>query len=378
MDTPDNSMFSRRRFLKGTALGIGVSLTPGLLAACGSSNAKNSAASGASSSAPVSSAPTSGASAAASAASKAGSGQVKKYRLATVNPVTDPWVQAAQKFADLVNSRTNGAVQIVVYPNSQLGAEKVFEESVGLGAVDFAIGSPGVLTNFDPKIGLFDLPYLFKSYKQSNAVMNGPVGDSVFESLRGKAGIRVLASGAQGLRDVVTGKKVINSLKDLRGLTIRIPDAVTYVNCFKDLGAQPNTMAFSQVYTSLRTGVIDGAEGVPSIFENSKFYETAKHIAVTNHILATLQLIVSDKVFQKMDADTQKIVTEAAKEAWADADAQAQSGNESDLTKLQSQGMTITKPDLAPFIAAVSPYVDQWAGQNGAKDLIDQVRNTPA
>jgi tripartite ATP-independent transporter DctP family solute receptor len=229
------------------------------------------------------------------------------------------------------------------------------------------------MTNFDPKIGVFDMPFMFRDYAQANAVMDGPIGAEVFDSLRTKAGIRVLASGAQGFRYVLT-KKPVNAIGDLKNVKIRVPEAETFLKTFQLIGANPVSLPWGETYMATKSGVVDGLEGVPEVLVNFKMYEVAKNAARTNHILATLQLMVSEKSFQALPPDQQKVVEAAAKEAWnAQRDA-AQKGNEQAEAQLAKLGVAFTSPDLKPFQAAVKPFWTAWATKTGSTDIIDSIQ----
>lgn len=297
----------------------------------------------------------------------------KTLRFGHMWPASSGWGQAAQKFADIVRDKSGGKLEIKVYPDGQLGSERENFEGLTVGNLDVTFGGPGVMTNFDPKIGVFDMPFMFRDYAQANAVMDGPIGAQVFESLRTKAGIRVLASGAQGFRYVLT-KKPVNTMGDLKNVKIRVPEAETFLKTFQLIGANPVSVPWGETYMATQSGVVDGLEGVPEVLVNFKMFEVAKSAAKTNHILATLQLMISDKTYAALPPDQQKIIAEAAKEAWnAQRDA-AQKGNEQAEAQLAKLGVTFTTPDLKPFQTAVKPFWTAWAAKTGSTEIIDSIQ----
>jgi tripartite ATP-independent transporter DctP family solute receptor len=300
--------------------------------------------------------------------------QTKELRFGHMWPADSGWGQASQKFADLVKEKTDGALTITVYPNGELGGEREMFEGLSLGNLDFTFGGAGVLTNFDPKIGIFDMPFLFRDYAHANAVMDGPIGSGVFESLRATAGIRVLASGAQGFRYIMTASKPINSMQDLSGIKIRVPEATTFLETFRLVGANPVSIPWGETYLAVQSGVADGLEGVPEVLMNFKMYEVGKHVARTNHILATLQLLASDQVYASLSAEHQRAVQEAATEAWhAQRDA-AQQQNEQAEKDLEGLGVAFTTPDLEPFREAVRPLWNEWAESAGAQEQLAAIQ----
>jgi tripartite ATP-independent transporter DctP family solute receptor len=289
-------------------------------------------------------------------------------------PPDSGWGAAAQKFADLVQERTGGRYEVKVFPQGQLGNERELEEGLQIGNLDFTFGGPGVLTNFDPLIGVFDLPFLFESYEQANEVMDGPIGAQAFDSLRENAGIRVLASGAQGFRYVLTKDQPIETISDIEGVKIRVPEAETFLEAFRLIGANPVPIPWGETYTGMQTGVVDGLEGVPEVLQNFKMYEVGKNVARTGHVLATLQLLVSEQIYQGLPDDVKQIVDEAAREAWHAQREAAQAGNVEAEAALEQLGVVFTDPPVAPFQEAVRPYWDEWGQRNNATDLVAAIR----
>jgi tripartite ATP-independent transporter DctP family solute receptor len=296
------------------------------------------------------------------------------YRVGHVFPPSNIWAKAVVKFADLVGRRTGGAIEVKVFPGSQLGQEREIDEGLQLGNIDFSLTSPALLGGFEPTAGLFDLAYLFRDYDHANKVMDGAVGAEIWINLRATAGIRILASGAQGFKHVLTRERRINDVGDLRGLKIRIPGGDTYIRPFQLLGANPVALSFAEVYTAMKTGVIDGQDGVPSIFLSAKMYEVGKYMAHTSHILGTVQLAASEKTYRNMPANVQQVVRDAAREAWVEARTAALKDNEDSEKSLQKLGLTFTSPNLDAFRSAVRPWWSEWGNKNHAMDLVEKAQ----
>jgi tripartite ATP-independent transporter DctP family solute receptor len=298
----------------------------------------------------------------------------RTLRFGHIWPPEGGWGGAAQRFADLVSQRTGGRIEVKVFPSSQLGNERELEEGLQIGNVDFTFGGPGVLTNFDHTIGVFDMPFLFRDYTHANRVMDGPVGQQVWDSLRSRAGIRVLGSGAQGFRYVLTRTKPARSLDDLKGLKIRVPEAETFLRTFRLIGANPVAVPWGETYLALKNGVVDGMEGVPDVILNHKMFEAGKYIAKTGHIMATLQLLVSEKTYQSLPPEVRKAIDDTGREVWRAQRAAAQADNEKAEAELAAKGLTFTSIDLAPFQAAVRPLWDEWAKKTGTAALLEAVQ----
>lgn len=297
----------------------------------------------------------------------------KTLRFGHMWPAASVWGKGAQRFADLVGEKTSGRYAVRVYPDGQLGGERDMEEGLGVGNLDCTFGGSDVLTQFEPKMGIFAMPFLFPDYAHANAIMDGPIGKQVFDALRTRAGIRVIGSGAQGFRYILT-KKPINSMADLKDLKIRVPESDTMLKLFRALGANPVSVPWTQTYMSAKSGVIDGLEGVPEVLLDFKMYEVGNYVAKTGHILATLQLLVSDKMYQGLPPDIQKVIDEAGREAWDEARTAAQAGNEAAVGKMASLGEQFTTPDLADFKAAVRPFLADWAKSTGSTELLDSIQ----
>lgn len=298
----------------------------------------------------------------------------RTLRFGHIWPPEGGWGGAAQRFAELVSQRTGGKIAVKVFPASQLGNERELEEGLQIGNVDFTFGGPGVLTNFDPAIGIFDMPFMFRDYPHANRVMDGPIGQQVWDSLRTKAGIRVLGSGAQGFRYVLTRSRPVKSIEDLKGLKIRTPEAETFLRTFRLLGANPVGVPWGETYLAVKSGVVDGLEGVPDVILNHKMFEVGKYVAKTGHIMATLQLMVSEKTYQSLPPDVRKVIDETGLEVWRAQRAAAQADNEKAEAELVRKGLEFATVDLKPFQGAVRPFWDEWAKKTGMTGIIDDIQ----
>jgi tripartite ATP-independent transporter DctP family solute receptor len=300
--------------------------------------------------------------------------QTRTLRFGTIWQPTGIWADGVTDFAAAVKNRTNGALDVKVFPSSQLGNERELEEGLQLGNLDFTFGGPGVLTNFDPKIGIFDMPFMFRDYAHANRVMDGPIGKEVWDSMRTKANIRILGSGAQGFRYVLTSNRAIKSLDDMKGQKIRTPEAETFLRTFRLLGANPVGVPFGETYLAIKNGVVDGMEGVPDIMFNGKFYEVGKYVAKTGHIMATLQIMVGEKTYQSLSADHRKIVEEEAAAAWLKQRQAAQVSNQKAESELAAKGCELTTVDGPAFQKAVAPLWDEWAKKTGMEKIVEAIQ----
>lgn len=274
----------------------------------------------------------------------------------------------AKKFSELVLQKTNGQVRIDTYPGGQLGGDRDMFEGLQMGTIEFAIEGP--IDSFLPITSVVNLPYLFKNSDHVYKFLDGPLGKQVFSGLE-KMGIHHLAEMENGWR-LITSNKPINSLADLKGMKIRVPESPVFRDTFTALGASPVPIAFTELYSALQQGVVDGQENPIFHIMTQRFYEVQKYTALTRHIYMNAPLLVSMKFWQKLTPEQQKAIEEAAVEATQYQRQVAQMKESELLEQLKSKGVKITQPDLEPFRQAVKPVQEAWGKQHG-QDLLQQI-----
>ena len=221
-----------------------------------------------------------------------------------------------KKMADLVRERTNGEIDIQVFPASQLGSEQEILEGVALGSIHMFEGSAGSLGRFLPQIEAFACPFLWKSPQSLVKVARSPLADELSKELVTKRGMRILDQGwIFGIRQLTTTKTPVRVPADLNGLKIRVqPDAI-YLATVKAMGGAPTPIAANEVYTALQTGVADGQENPMSNIRQRKLYEVQKQLMLTGHITQNQVLVINEAVFQKLTPAQRDIIAQAAHEA---------------------------------------------------------------
>jgi len=286
-------------------------------------------------------------------------------------PTTNPRHITAEKYANWVSEQTNGKVRIDLYPAEMLGSDKQMTEAAVLGTQDMVITAQGIAATYEPKLSAVELPFLFSSPEKVGNVLDGPVGEELAKDLPSK-GIRLLAYWENGLRHITNSKKPIEKPEDLKGLKIRTPENKMTLSIFQTLGANPAPLAFPELYLALSQGVFDGQENPITNIHSSKFYEVQKYISITNHKYESCPLIISEKTWEKLPEDVQKVLKEGAvkfaqehRKMVVDSEAQL-------LTDLEAKGMKVSKPDLKPFQDATKPVYTEWEATLG-KELIDKV-----
>jgi C4-dicarboxylate-binding protein DctP len=255
-----------------------------------------------------------------------------------------PKGKAAEKFKELAEAATKGRVKIEVYANSTLYKDKEELEALQLGAVQILAPS---MAKFGPlgvkEFELFDFPYLFTDQQSLERVTNGPVGREMLKRLESK-GLIGLSFWDNGFK-IMSSNRTMHSPTDLKGLKLRIQASKVLDEQMRVLGANPQVMAFSEVYQALQTGVVDGLENVPSNLYTQKMHEVQKHMTVTNHGYIGYAVVVNKKFWEKLPADVRSQLDGAMKEATEYANKIAQQENEAALDAIRKSGkVTVYMP----------------------------------
>ena len=214
------------------------------------------------------------------------------------------------KFAELVAKKTNGNVEIKVFPADQLGKQRQLVEGAQLGTVDMVLTSDTLLSSFEPTVGVLNLPFLFKDMNQVSAVLDGPVGKKLDDALS-KKGLVVIGWWENGFRHITNSRQPINTPADLKGLKIRTPESNVVLETFNAYGASATPMSFGELYSALQLKTVDGQENPTTHVLSQKYYEVQKYLTLTNHILVAEPLVMSAKVYKTLPAEYQKALLEA-------------------------------------------------------------------
>lgn len=275
--------------------------------------------------------------------------------------------KAAELFAKEVKEKSGGKIEVSLYPSSQLGDDRAMLKQLKDGALDFTFAESARFQLFYPEAAVFALPYVITDYGVAQkALHDTQFGQELIQKMDKDLGVTLLAQAYNGTRQT-TANRAINSIEDMKGLKLRVPNAATNLAYAKYVGASPTPMAFSEVYLALQTNAVDGQENPLATVQAQKFYEVQKYLAITNHILNDQLYLVSSETFQDLPEDLQKVVKEAAEDA-AKYHTQLFIDGEKDLVSFfEKQGMTVTHPDLAPFKAAMKPYYEEFVKETGAK-----------
>ncbi|CAK7016797.1 MAG: Solute-binding protein [Desulfovibrio sp.] len=277
----------------------------------------------------------------------------------TVNE-QDSFQVAALKFAELVKERTNGAYVVEIYPNAALGDERTMLEGMQMGTMDMGLITSGPFVNFVPDFGVLDMPFLFKNNAHAYAVFDGPIGQGILAKLD-TVGIKGLAYAERGFRNLTNSVRPVKTAADIKGLKVRVMENEVYTNTFKALGVNAVPMAWTETLTALQQGTIEGQENPVSVIHAFKLWESQKHVTMTRHAYAAAIFTMSKRVYDKMPADVQKIVKDAAQEA-AEYERKWVADNEAgQIADLKKNGMEIIEdPDIESFKSGVQSVYDKY------------------
>jgi tripartite ATP-independent transporter DctP family solute receptor len=256
----------------------------------------------------------------------------------------------AEKFAELAEAATGGAVRMRLFASNTLGQEREIVQQVQEGLVDFMVSGSAIWGSVAPRLQLLDFPFLWRDWDHVHHMVDGPLGSEVADYLAAAVRMRPLAWGDSfGFRQVVTRSREIREPRDFAGLKIRTIQSAIYVKAIELMGASPTPMAFGEVYTSLQTGVIDGYEHDASTTLQQRFYEVANVMTRTRHIAGVLGLWASTLTLDSLPGDVRTALEQAAREA---AEFQRTAGPREEAaaaTELATQGMRIHDFDNTPF-----------------------------
>lgn len=287
------------------------------------------------------------------------SDEVVELKLGHIQSENDLWNDGAKKFKEEVEAKSNGKIKITIFPNSTLGGDRDMAEGMQIGTVDFSLIA-GVLGNFEPSMQLLELPYLFSSEEEFKNVIHGEVGNEIASRVLKSSNIRILNYWDRGPRQV-TSNKPINSLADIKGLKIRLPEIKAMVETWKAMGASPTTMAWNEVYTGLQQNVIEAEENPVPFIYSGKIHEVQKYLAMTNHKYEYVTLSMSEKTYSKLTPEQQKIITDAAQVATDYENTLVKEKTNEILETMKSEGLQVTTPDTAEFAAAAKQAHEAFA-----------------
>lgn len=279
----------------------------------------------------------------------------------------------AEQIAQEVEEQTDGRIVIDVFGGGQLGGLKENTDGINSGTIDLAWVDSGSLQTFNPKAGVFALPFMFDSFEHVGRAVDGDVGEAFKEAILEKTNIRLMGVGYAGFR-YFASTTPINSVDDMKLLKIRVPEIPLYVNTMRALGASPTPIPWGEIYTSLQTGVVEACEGAPKDLYNSKVHEVTEYLIPTGHIFTDSCLIMNENSFQRLSNTDKEILASVIKANLEIQRAGASKLNEDAVEKmLEEGGMTLLDIDKSAFVEKVAPVWDEFNSKYDAAQFIDAI-----
>jgi tripartite ATP-independent transporter DctP family solute receptor len=294
-------------------------------------------------------------------------------RSSDTHPDGYPTVEAVKYFGDLIKERTDGRYSVEVYHSAQLGQEADTIEQVRSGVIDLNRVSMAPWNSLVPLTMIPSLPYLFTSPDHARKVMASEIGDEIAKGFE-QHGVVVIAYYDGGSRSFYNSKKPVNTIADLAGLKFRVIQSDVFVDMVGALGATATPMPYGEVYSSIETGVIDGAENNFPSYESAKHFEVAKNYSLDEHTIVPEVFVMSKMAWDKLSDEDKAIFRQAGKESmekqWELWDARVAESRKI----VEDAGSQITTPDKQPFIDAMKPVYEKYVNTPELKDLVARIQ----
>ena len=284
---------------------------------------------------------------------------------------------SANEFAKLANAKLGSKGKVATFGSSQLGSDKEMMQKLLLGTLDFTLPST-VMSSVVDEFGLFEMPYIVK-YRAHMGRVEKEVLWPKLQPLAEKKGYRMLAVWENGFRHITNSKRPIKIPADLQGLKLRVPEGKWRVKMFQAYGANPSPMKFSEVFTALQTGTMDGQENPFAQIYSAKFQEVQKYLSLTGHVYTPAYVVVGIKRWESLPADVRAPLEAAAKETQAFVYKEAARLDNDLLDKIKKAGVQVNEPDKDAFVKASAAIYEEFGRDvKGAKELIDHVQKLRA
>lgn len=314
---------------------------------------------------------------------EASSGETKTIRAGIGLNDDHPQYLGLLEFKEIVEERTNGEIVVETYHSGQLGDDRSMTEALQLGSQEVTIPSTAPLANFVPEFSIFDFPFLFPNEDVADQVLDGEVGQDILAMLE-EQDLVGLAYWENGFRNVSNSERPIESAEDFNGLKLRTMENDLHLDAFRALGANPTPMAFTELFTALQQGTVDGQENPFATIYLSNFYEVQDYVSDTKHIYSPFVFLMSKSFYDGLTEEQQTIVREAAVEAGQTERELNREANAEYIEALQEEGMTYTEisdENRAEMQELIQPVIDEYAAEIGDEtvqrvyDAIEEAQN---
>ena len=289
------------------------------------------------------------------------------FKLTLIGPEGHPAVAGMKKFAETVAAKSGGKIKVNLFYNGTLGSDQAVVASMKGGTIEMSVMNSGILASEVKELAIFDFPFLFANEKESDAIVDGPVGKRMHALLEAK-GLVGLSYWELGYRQMTNSKRPLNKVEDIDGLKLRVIPNPINVAWVKALNANPTPLPFPEVYAALEQKAIDGQENPISVIAANKFWEVQKNIALTNHQYNPQSVIFSKKVWDTLTPAEKKLIDEAADEAAKGQREASRAAVAANLELLKKNGMTVTQfppAEVAKLREKMKPVIAQFSASVG-------------
>ncbi len=279
---------------------------------------------------------------------------------------------SCEKFAELVKSKTDGNVEVKIFPSASLGSERENAEALKTGTLDMAVIAVEFYPAYVEESSLLVLPYIYNSYEHAYNVLQGDVGKAISSLIEEKTSIKVLTYLVQPFRQMYTVDKELHTADDLKGIKMRVPESPIYVDTFRQLGSVPTPVPFGEVYTALETGVVQGVENAPETIYTASLHEVTKVMNITNHLEGPTTISISRKAFEKLPEEFKKALLEAADEV-AEFQLNATVSKDQYYRDKCAEKLKVVNSDVASFKAKIDYTLFSCMKSEKAKELFKKI-----
>lgn len=277
--------------------------------------------------------------------------------------------KALLQFKEELESKTEGRITVEIFPNAELGGDEELCESVAMGTIQMALPSTSVLTAYNEKIGVLDMPYLFTSSEAAFNALDGELGAQIDEWIAGN-GFVSLGYLYNGPRCTTNNVRPIYTPEDLAGLKIRVMSSPVFISMYETLGANPTPMSFSELYTGMQQNVVDGQENPPTLIYASGFHQVQKYLTLDEHVHNFLPILTNEAWLNSLSADDQAILKECTANMVTNQREIELADNETIVETLKNEGMEVnelTADQLQAFVDAIQPMYDEYKASWGTE-----------
>ncbi len=298
--------------------------------------------------------------------------EIKVLKLAHGGSIDTPSHLGYVKFKELVEERTNGSIIIDIFPGGVLSGGGLSAFQTGNVEMGIAIGSE--LMDYEPKWGIFEMPFLFFDYEAVDKLLNSDITKELFGEIKGSNVVLLEGFFENGYRHITNNLRPIHTVNDMKGMKIRVMNTPLQISIFSSLGASPMGIPYEEIYSALQTGIVDAQENPFTNIIDKSFYEVQKYLSLTGHSYYGWPTAINAKVFNSFPPEIQEILNESMKEASVYERALMRESNDQALNKLVEKGMKVnelTAEEKMTFVNATKPVYDKYADEIG-KDFLNK------